>query len=98
MEDTRIKLHDNGMEYRKNLKWHELSYEAITQAYLRIEESRGKLCCGVASFETPFLVLKIKEDEVLKIEASSKEVVKEILAVLQEKNPNMEIGYKKAEE
>lgn len=98
MEDTRLKLHDSDMEYRKNLKWHTLSYEAIEQAYLRIEESRGKLCCGVASFEAPFLMLKLKDDDLLKIEASSKDIVKEMLSILQSKNPAIEIGYKKDEE
>lgn len=95
MEDTRIKLHDVDMEYRKNLKWYSLPYQEIAQAYLRIEEARGKLCCGVASFETPFLVLKKKDGSLLKIEASSKEIVKEILAALEEKNAGIEIGYKK---
>jgi hypothetical protein len=95
MEDTRIKLHEKEMEYRKNLKWYTLSYEEIKQAYLRIEEATGKLCCGVASFETPFLVLKLGDDELLKIEASSKEIVKEALAFLENKNPNIQIGYKK---
>ncbi|MBQ8597683.1 MAG: hypothetical protein IJ409_07845 [Lachnospiraceae bacterium] len=95
MEDTRLKLHEHDLEYRKNLKWYTLSYQEITQAYLRIEEARGKLCCGVASFETPFLVLKKKDDTLLKIEASSKEIVKEILAALEEKNAGIEIGFKK---
>lgn len=95
MEDTRLKLQECALEYRRNLKWYPLSYEEIVQAYLRIEEVRGKLCCGVASFETPFLVLKKKDDSLLKIEASSKEIVKEMLAALKEKNPDIEIGFKK---
>lgn len=95
MEDTRIKLHDKEFEYRKNLKWYTLSYDEIAQAYLRIEEVNSKICCGTASFETPFIVLKLKDERMLKIEASSKEAVKEMLAVLEEKNANIEIGYKK---
>ena len=97
MEDTRVKLHENDLEYRKNLKWYTLPYQEIAQAYLRIEEARGKMCCGVASFETPFLVLKKKDDSLLKIETSSKEIVKKILAALEEKNAGIDIGFKKTE-
>ena len=60
-----------------------------------MEEVNGKLCCGVASFDMFFLMMKTKEEELIKVEATSKEIVKEMLEVLKEKNPEIEIGYKK---
>ena len=60
MEDKRIKLNEQELSYRRNLKWHTLPYTEITQAYLRIEEVKGKLCCSVANFDMYFLMLKTK--------------------------------------
>lgn len=95
MEDKKIKLLEQEVEYKKGLKWYKLPYSDIKQAYLRVEEVNGKLCCGVANFDMFFLVIKTKEEKLLKIEASSKEIVKEILEFLQEKNPEIEVGFKK---
>lgn len=97
MNDKKIKLQEQVLEYKKGLKWHTVSYEDIVQAYLRVEAVNGKICCGVASFDMYFLMLKIKNGELIKVEASSQELVKEMLEALQEKNQNIEIGFKKAE-
>lgn len=95
MEDKRIKLQEQEVEYKKGFKWYTLPYTDIVQAYLRVEEVNGKLCCGVASFDMFFLMMKTKEEELIKVEATSKEIVKEMLEVLKEKNTGIEIGYKK---
>lgn len=95
MEDKRIKLQEQEIEYKKGFKWYTLPYADIVQAYLRVEEVNGKLCCGVASFDMFFLMMKTREEELIKVEATSKEIVKEMLEVLKEKNPEIEIGYKK---
>ncbi|MGN0155798.1 MAG: hypothetical protein ACI39N_00985 [Lachnospiraceae bacterium] len=95
MDEKKIKLQEQEVEYKKGLKWCTLPYSDIKQAYLRVEEVNGKLCCGVANFDMYFLVLVTKAEETIKIEASSKEAVKELLDLLKEKNPDIEIGYKK---
>ena len=73
MEDKRIKLQEQEVEYKKGFKWYTLPYTDIVQAYLRVEEVNGKLCCGVASFDMFFLMMKTKEEELIKVEATSKE-------------------------
>lgn len=95
MEDKRIHLKDANIEYKKGFKWYNLPYDAITQAYLRIEEVNGRLCCGVASFDMFFLMLKTTEDELIKVEATSKDIVKQMLEEIKKKNDKIEIGYKK---
>lgn len=95
MEDKKIKLGDQVITYKKGLKWYPLQYEEITNAYLRIEEVNGRLCCGVASFDMHFLMLKTKTDELIKIECSSKEIVKSLLEELKQKNDEIVIGYVK---
>lgn len=95
MEDKRIRLRENDIEYKKGFKWHTLPYADIRQAYLRIEEVNGRLCCGVASFDMFFLMLRTTGDELLKIEAASKEIVKQMLEEIKKKNEKTQIGYKK---
>lgn len=95
MNDKKIKLEEQTLTYKKGLKWYTLPYTEITQAYLRIEEVKGKLCCSVANFDMHFLMLKTKSDELIKIEASSQDKVKRMLDELKQKNENIEIGFKK---
>ena len=94
MEDKKIKLNEQNLEYRKGFKWIALSYEEVEKAYLRIEEVNGTLCCGRANFDMYFLMLRLKGGELLKLECTSKESVKEMLELLKEKNAMIEIGYK----
>lgn len=95
MEDKKIKLGEERLEYKKGFKWYMLPYSEISHAFLRIEEVNGKLCCGVASFDMYFLMLNTKKGEEIRIEVSSRESAKEMLAVIEKKNPEAEIGYKK---
>lgn len=94
-EDKKIRMQKQELEYKKGFKWYVLPYSEITHAYLRIEEVKGKLCCSVANFDMYFLVVKTRAGELIKMEASSQEVVKRMLDELKEKNPEIEIGYKK---
>jgi hypothetical protein len=96
MQDTRIKINENTLEYKKGFQWHALPYSDIIQAYLRVEEVQGRLCCGVANFDMYFLMLKTRQDDLIKVEASSQEITKQMLEELKQKNPEIEIGYKRA--
>lgn len=93
----KIVLQEKELEYKKGLKWCTLPYPEISKAYLRIEEVKGRLCCGVANFDLYFLMLQTKEGELLKLEVPSKEQAKEMLEELETKNPAIEVGYKKTE-
>ena len=95
MQDKKIRIDDQVLTYKKGLKWYTLPYEEITNAYLRIEEVNGRLCCGVANFDMHFLVLKTKSGESIKIEGSSKDIVKQILDELVQKNDKLVIGFNK---
>lgn len=98
MEDRKIKFGEQELTYKRGFKWYALPYAEITDAYLRIEEVKGRLCCSVANFDMHFLMLKTSAGELLKLEASSQEIVKQMLDELKEKNPNVSIGFKKTDE
>ena len=95
VEDKKIKLDEELLTYKKGFKWNTLPYTEIVNAYLRIEEVNGRLCCGVASFDMHFLMLKTKSGDLIKIECISKEIVKEILELLSQKNSEIVIGFNK---
>lgn len=95
MEGKKIKMKDRELEYKKGFKWCALAYSDIVQAYMRIEEVKGRLCCCVANFDRHFLMLKTGEDELVKVEASGRKAVEQILEELREKNPAIKIGYDK---
>lgn len=97
MEDKKIKLKDQELIYRKGFKWHALPYTEIEQAYLRIEEVNGRLCCGVANFDMYFLMLKTKSNTLIKIESSAKDIVKELLEELKARNNQIKIGYQSSQ-
>lgn len=96
-ETKKIKLEETQLSYKKGFKWCGVPYNSITNAYMRIEEVNGRLCCGVASFDMHFLMLKT-ESGLVKIELESKEIVKAVLEELHSRNPQIEIGYHKPEE
>lgn len=97
MEDKRIKFGDQELTYKRGFKWFSLPYAEITNAYLRIEEVKGKLCCSVANFDMYFLMLKTTSEDLIKIEASSQDIVKRMLEELKQKNEKISIGFKKPE-
>ena len=94
----KVMLYEKELEYKKGLKSYKLPYPEISKAYLRIEEVKGRLCCGVANFDLYFLMLQTKEGELLKLEVPSKETAKEMLDELEAKNPAIEVGYKRPEQ
>lgn len=97
MEDKKIRLNDQEISYKKGFKWSSVPYGEIVQAYLRIEEVNGRLCCGVANFDMYFLMIRTRSGDSIKIEASSREIVKSVLEELKKRNPLIEIGYKKGD-
>lgn len=96
-ETKKIKLEETQLSYKKGFKWYAVPYNSITNAYMRIEEVNGRLCCGVANFDMHFLMLKTQSERI-KIELESKEIVKAILDELHSRNPQIEIGYHKPQQ
>ncbi len=97
MEDRKIRMKEQELTYKKGFKWHTLPYADIVQAYMRIEEVNGKMCCGVANFNMHFLMLRTRSGELLKMDATAREKVEQMLKELKQKNPEIKIGYEKKE-
>ncbi|MDY3905865.1 MAG: DUF6709 family protein [Lawsonibacter sp.] len=72
-----------------------LPWGQILQAWLRQEEVNANLCCGRANFDQFFLMVRDRSGTVHKGEVLSKELGKEALALISERDPEVEIGYQK---
>ena len=99
-KDNRVILRDDCISYKKLINWADIDYSDIAHAYLRVEEVSAKMCCGRANFDMIFLVLVLKGgDQPFKIQITKLDKGKEMLQIIQEKNPDVKIGlYKNREE
>lgn len=93
--DDKIKLTEQGVEYKKKFRWHTINCADITQAYMRIEQVSTTLCCGRTNFDLHFLVMKTADGEMVKAEVTSRDLVKQMLDELKARNSSIEIGFKK---
>ena len=69
-----------------------LSYDELDQAFVRIHEVNGKLCCGKATFYYYRLVLVANGREYTDIMSENEELVDKALATIARKAPTVKIG------
>ena len=70
-----------------------LPISEIVWAYMRQEDCTGMLCCGRMGFSSYFLMVTTKDKKQQKTYLEEAKDVKAILALLEERNPQMESGY-----
>ncbi|MDR1801500.1 MAG: hypothetical protein LBQ95_06660 [Lachnospiraceae bacterium] len=90
-----VRLLGEALEVRRGFKWKSYPYDAIKHAYLRIEEVKARMCCATMNLDPVFLMLRTKDDALLKVNIDFRDKGEEILAAIREKNPKAEIGYHK---
>lgn len=90
-----VELRETAIAYKKWRKWVEIPYADMVQAYRQVEEAKANLCCGHAVFEMHRVIIITKDGKKTPIELPDRETGVEILDVLKEKNPSMEIGIRK---
>ena len=67
-------------------------YGELEQAFIRIHEVDGKLCCGKATFYYYRLVLVVNGKEIVDIMSENEAVMDEALAAIAKNAPNVKIG------
>lgn len=99
MENYRnVELRETAIAYKKWMKWLEIPYGDMVHAYRQVEEAKASLCCGQARFEMHRIIIVTRDGKKTAIELPDRETGVEILRVLEEKNPDMEIGIHKTKE
>lgn len=93
-----VELRETAIAYKKWRKWVEIPYSEIVHAYRQVEEAKAGLCCGRAVFELHRVILVTKDGKNTAVELPDRDTGVEILRVLAEKNPSMEIGIHRQKE
>lgn len=82
----------NGLAYKKWMKWVEIPYTDLVQAYRQVEEAKANICCGRAVFEIHRVILVGQDGEKIAVEVPDRENGVEILKRLEKENPRIKIG------
>lgn len=90
---SKIAVGEKCLYYTGLLQTGYLPLEEIVWAYRRQEDCQSNLCCGRMSFESFFLMVTTKEKKQKKTSLEVSRDVKEILELLAERNPGIDIGY-----
>ena len=88
-----LKLGEKCLYIAHTLYTEYVPYEAVERAYRRVEDVRGKLCCGVTTYEIHHLVIEAGGKEVTVL-LESKEAAQMALDRIADKNPKAQIGYR----
>ena len=89
-EKTRIGK--TGVFYPSGFGTRYVPYGELEQAFIRIHEVDGKLCCGKATFYYYRLVLVVNGKEIVDIMSENEAVMDKALAAIAKNAPNVKIG------
>ena len=89
-EKTRIG--NCGIFYPSGFRVKFISYNELEQAFIRIHEVDGKLCCGKATFYYYRLILVVNGKEITDIMSENETLMDQALAAVARKSPNTKIG------
>lgn len=67
MQYGKIKLGQEYLFWRKNLKWNVISLSDIQRAYRRVEEVTARTCCASSDFSIHKLLLTLKNGSILEL-------------------------------
>ena len=97
MGDTAVFQPDTLKLKTGMIKWTELPYDQVEQAYIRCEVTHTRTCCAPVDFETFFLMVLPKgQRKALKVEVMDESFAKKYLSDIEEKIPGVKIGFDKS--
>ena len=81
-----------GVYYREGFKTRFFSYEELERAFLRVQEVRGRMCCGQAYFAYFRMVLVAGGREYDYAMSEKEQLMRDALAAIAENAPALPIG------
>lgn len=94
MKFGKIRVEENQLKFMRMMKSCIVPCEDIRWAYRRREDVNGKLCCGVATFTTNFVIVLTRMGKRYQFEMTEDEA-KVCLKYLKECNPDLIVGFPK---
>ena len=88
----KLRVGERGVYYRDGLRIRHLAYSEMERAFIRVQEVRGRMCCGQANFAYFRLVFVIGGKENQDVMSENEKAMDEALALIHEKAPALPIG------
>ena len=82
-----------GVYYRDGLRRYCVPYARMERAFIRVQQVRGRMCCGQADFLYYRLVIVVDGGEIDRILSEDGPAMDEALAAIQRAAPQVSIGF-----
>lgn len=90
---AKVTVTDGKIQYRKFLTACELPVTDLAWAYLQQEDVSAKMCCGSFNAEIGRVIVLERNGRKEVFQFESMQEARELLAKIQEANPDLPIGY-----
>ena len=84
-----------GVYYRDGLRIRHLAYDEMERAFIRVQEVRGRMCCGQATFAYFRPVFLVGGKEYAEYMSEDEKAMDAALAKLHELAPEVPVGVEK---
>ena len=91
---SKIRVAQDGLFWRHGLGQYYIPFQGLQRIFRRVQEVRGKLCCGAQNFNIEYLVLILPENQelVLHIGDDVKNRAEALLEYLKQVRPEIPYG------
>ena len=81
-----------GVYYRDGLRIKTIAYSQMERAFIRVQEVRGRMCCGQATFAYFRMIFLVGGKEMDAPPSENEKAMDEALAAIHEAAPDVPIG------
>ena len=82
-----------GVYYRDGFRTKIVPYDYMDRAFIRVQEVRGRMCCGETTFAYFRLVFVHGSKEIADVISENEQAMDDALACIQELAPQVAIGF-----
>lgn len=93
---AKVTIEDGKIRYRRFLTSCELPVSSLVWAYLQQEDVSAKMCCGSFNAEIGRVIVVEQNGKKEVFQFESMQEARELLAKIQEVNPDLAVGYTEA--
>ena len=88
----KIRVGKRGVYYKDGFKTRYVAYDEMERAFLRVQEVRGRMCCGQAFFAYFRLILVCGGKEYDVGMSENEQLMRDTLAAVEKNAPGVKIG------
>ena len=88
----KLRVGMQGVYYRDGFRTKYIAYSEMERAFIRIQEVRGRMCCGQANFTYCRMVFVVNGKEIQDVISENEKAMDRALAAIHENAPALPIG------